>query len=118
MSVVYVLFEYDPSVTGPKKEHPIGVVTSEEVAEDYYQKDPKNRDWIPFNLDEVPEQTGVPGSLIPEKEKPESSVEVPATPSVDYGRLRSELEQTQQRVDRTNLKTQQMLEKLQRRKAK
>lgn len=106
MSVVYVLFEYDPSVTGPKKEHPVGVVSSEEVAEAFYQHDPKNRDWIPFNLDEVPEQTGVPGSLIPEKPKP----------AVDYGQLRSEVEQTKKQVIETNRRMQELTQRLRKRK--
>jgi len=94
-----VLFEYDSSVTGPKKEHPVAVVSNEAVAEQFYQHDPKNRDWIPFNLDEVPEQTGVPGNPIP-----------PAPPSMD------EIEATRKRVEETTQSMQQFLEQMKNRR--
>lgn len=52
MGVVYVILERE----GKKAEYrPVGVVSSETVANAFYVKDSENRDWISFTLDELPE---------------------------------------------------------------
>lgn len=61
MPVVYVIAEIEKGV-----ERPVGVVTDEAVANQFYQKDPENRDYVPFNLDEIPMLSGIKPNEIPE----------------------------------------------------
>jgi len=103
--VVYVIFESDrPIFPGKNDGNPIGVVSYEKTANAFYQQKPEYRNYIPFNLDELPELSGTPGNPLPPSSEP------------DYGKLRSQVEQTQRQVDETNQRAQRLMEKLQRRK--
>jgi hypothetical protein len=53
---VFVLME----AMDKKADRPVGVVTSIEVAEQFYQEDPHHRDYIPLKLDMVPGISGKP----------------------------------------------------------
>ena len=55
--IVYVLTQIDRDT---KTERPCAVCTSEQQAEQFYALDNKNHDYIPFNVDEIPQLSGVP----------------------------------------------------------
>lgn len=65
--MVYVLLTVDLARNGDTQSHPIGVVTSEAVAESFYKADHATRDYVPFLLDEVPEISGEMSSYTPPK---------------------------------------------------
>ena len=106
MSVVYVVIESDKPITAANKGDVIGVVTTEEQANTFYQGDPERRDYIPFNLDELPELTGTPGQPLP------APAAQPAA-SDDYAKL---LEQTRNRVNETAQRMQRLTDKMNQRK--
>ncbi len=66
---VYVLLEAQDG----NPDRPVAVVSKQEDAEFFYQQDPKNRDWIPFNMDENPVVSGTPAKM-PERHPIEEHV--------------------------------------------
>jgi hypothetical protein len=101
---VYVLMDYDKFMAGPCKEFPVAVVTNETLANDFYQHDPKNRNAIPFNLDEAPEHTGVPSTVMPK----DKTIEKPQKPTVDPQTLQR-VQDTSSRVDSLRKRVQKIL---------
>ncbi len=53
MPTVYVIMERENKHTEVWR--PVGVVSSETVANSFYVKDSEHRDWVSFNLDELPD---------------------------------------------------------------
>lgn len=98
-TVVYVLFESDRPINDKNPGNPIGVVSSEEKTKLFYGQDSKHRNYFIFNLDEVPEQTGVPGNPIP-----------PPAPAA--------MDDTRKRVEETTQKMQRLLEEMRTKKKK
>jgi hypothetical protein len=94
-TVVYVLFESDRLITEKNPGNPIGVVSSEHTASLFYQRDSKRRNFFQFNLDELPEETGIPGNLTP-----------PPLPSVE------EVDATRKRVEDRTQEMQRFLEEM------
>jgi hypothetical protein len=111
MSMVYVLLKYDSSV---KKEHPVGVISSEKDADSFYNQDPKNRDWIPFILDEVPEHTGTPSSYVPPKQKPSEDLHTQLdAANKRIKELKLLLNEANKRTKEADLKVQEASDKMQ-----
>ena len=102
MSVKWVVIESDRPITGSNPGNPVGIVSTEEKANAFYQKDPEHRDYIPFNEDELPELTGEAGSPLPAS----------PPPPVDYSKLQKEVQEACRRTEETNQRMQQVLDRL------
>ena len=105
MGAVYVLLQSDRRITGTNKGYPVGVVSDQSVANDFYQTDSEHRDWLLFNLDEVPEHTGIPGTPT-------------TTPPVDanYVRMQKEVDEAHRRTLETSKKVDELVNKLKRKR--
>jgi hypothetical protein len=96
---VYVLLELQE--TGLWR--PVAVTQDEDIAENFYQHDTKDRDWIPFQLDEVPMLTGVPPKQV--------------QPNAPHP-MQKKIEETTKLMETTNNNLQEMMEKLKNRRKK
>ena len=108
---VYVLFQSEQPITGTNKGSPVGVVSDPALANSFYYGDTEHRDFIMFNLDEIPQHTGIPGTPPSEPEK--STVDSP-----DYSNIQRSIDEATRKALETNQQMDTLLNKLKKRKKK